>query len=84
MQQLKGSMKCWYQYPFLGYPTWATKQWFLCSKYYIKLQFSKKKKEKRKKEKKKKKALSSLSTQLAYERDQLYICDGFLSYAGYY
>ena len=43
-----------------------------------------KKKEKRKKEKKKKKALSSLSTQLAYERDQLYICDGFLSYAVYY
>ena len=43
----------------------------------------KKKKEKRKKEKKKKKALSSLSTQLAYERDQLYICDGFLSHAGY-
>ena len=47
-------------------------------------QKKKKKKEKRKKEKKKKNALSSLSTQLAYERDQLYICDGFLSYAGYY
>ena len=29
---------------FWGYPTWVTKQWFLCSKYYIKLQFSPKKK----------------------------------------
>ena len=55
-----------------GYPTWATKQWCSCSKYYIKLKFSKKKR-----------ALSSLSTQLVYERDQLYICDGFLSYTGY-
>ena len=36
---------------FWGYPTWATKQWFSCSKYYIKLQFSKKKRKKKKRKK---------------------------------